>query len=186
MDKLLPCPFCGAPGRLSLSTRKDGWCAECSVCNANLFFDDSLSPTYETEESAIAEWNKRAPPIPKTEVGTDPSREKKSQWISFYGSRHLFLAFEAGFSCQERYIEERSRHEFPSLKPVLYEKDKIQWRDVSFPSEKALKALSEMRKTHPEATIIYFYFEDTKASLIREAVAITNYLEKYVLIDEVD
>lgn len=57
MDKLKPCPFCGADGRMRYRSGTDDYIAECSndMCPASFM----IGWSYDTEEEAAEAWNRR-------------------------------------------------------------------------------------------------------------------------------
>ena len=61
MDKLKPCPFCGHEAMASYNTRYD---FQVYCTNDACFMSQIIMETMETEEQAIAAWNKRAPAVP--------------------------------------------------------------------------------------------------------------------------
>jgi hypothetical protein len=71
---------------------------------------------------------------------------EKAEWIALYGSVHLKLAFFGGYFCDELYVKERAKIEYPGF--ALTPLSDFQ-REVGCPPLYALKAAQKF----PEAKI---------------------------------
>lgn len=57
MDNLKPCPFCGSEGVINHKKVLETWLVECS--NGSCPASYMIGYDYDTEEEAIAAWNRR-------------------------------------------------------------------------------------------------------------------------------
>ena len=118
--------------------------------------------------------------------------KEKEQWIKEHGSEYLKTAFNNGYDCQRKYVEERAKFEYPDFYLDFYNKVIIWSR--SMPSEKALiDSLNIKDGIFKEAKVIWAkdsYNDNERKNLEKylnhkfeecEAVMIDEYLGKYRL-----
>lgn len=114
----------------------------------------------------------------------------KEKWIELNGSEHLKDSNHLGYNSQRLYVAERWQKEFPHF--TLDFDNESKWKYRSSPSEKALKIEKELREIYDDYYDIRVVWLTKPSYKIdnnwkeKEAIVIKNYLNKYVLVKEIN
>jgi len=168
------------------------------------------APTEDPEEflTAIEPWMEQAAVEQKEEEAREEEREKEKgvadarfrmemkEWIRIHGSNRLRAAVQRGYKANTTYAMERSAKETPGF--WVDTAGDAEWGERSDPSEEALALESEVQGrlteqtanlearivwlTEPPRALDRWLEENDDAFEAQEAIVVTDYLNRYVLV----
>lgn len=139
-----------------------------------------LSKEAEEERKRIELENAKAERERKSELKEKIENDKRD-WINSFGSKFLKDAYNNGYNCQRKYVEERVSLELPGFE-IDFDGE-ISIKSRSMPSEKALYKSLEIKDLGYDCDVSWapYLSEDGE-----EVVCIYNYLGKYFLYKIID